>query len=386
VLVDEISRANPQMQSKWLEVIRERRIMGQPLPDLQQVLAAMNPPSYLGAFPLDEALAGRFTVVATVPEVGGMSAEDRRSVVLNRTEQDAPGLTRDFGSAPPASGRSRGGEPGWDLRAELVHTRARMRVLQDNVRERIATYVLAFASVLEREALPLDGRRLGMLHRLLCAAVCLEVDDLDEPDDEVLEPVLRRVVPFGLPFVAVGREFSPTLFRSAHCQGIAAAAGAGVTGLLRLPADPVEAVAVLAAELPDADSEVKAAAITSFLERVADEDLEQKDRARAFYATTCLAGDVVADHDSVSPDDMFRVLEWFRRATEIRYDSEFGFIQGVQAYLGAPRHAAAFAPHKALALRVSVNTLEQDHEHCDAEAIAELAEVVGRIAVDRRRA
>ncbi len=34
ILIDEISRANPTMQNKWLEVIRSRRVMGRQIPRL----------------------------------------------------------------------------------------------------------------------------------------------------------------------------------------------------------------------------------------------------------------------------------------------------------------------------------------------------------------
>ncbi|MDI6642277.1 MAG: MoxR family ATPase, partial [Elusimicrobiota bacterium] len=64
VLIDEISRATPSMQNKWLEIIRSRQLMGKPVPNLKYVFAAMNPPvSYVGSIALDVALAGRFAFI-----------------------------------------------------------------------------------------------------------------------------------------------------------------------------------------------------------------------------------------------------------------------------------------------------------------------------------
>jgi len=67
ILVDEISRANPSMQNKWLEIIRSRRLMGKSIPKLDYIFAAMNPPNYLGAEYLDPALADRFFLIVNVP-------------------------------------------------------------------------------------------------------------------------------------------------------------------------------------------------------------------------------------------------------------------------------------------------------------------------------
>jgi MoxR-like ATPase len=67
ILIDEISRANPSMQNKWLEIIRSRRLMGKSIPNLQYIFSAMNPISYLGANLLDSALADRFFLIVNVP-------------------------------------------------------------------------------------------------------------------------------------------------------------------------------------------------------------------------------------------------------------------------------------------------------------------------------
>jgi MoxR-like ATPase len=67
ILIDEISRANPAMQNKWLEIIRSRRLMGKPIPNLQYIFSAMNPADYLGANLLDGALADRFFLIINIP-------------------------------------------------------------------------------------------------------------------------------------------------------------------------------------------------------------------------------------------------------------------------------------------------------------------------------
>ncbi|MHC5058275.1 MAG: transposase, partial [Planctomycetota bacterium] len=54
-----LNRAQAEMQNKWLEIIRSRRVMGAETA-VKWVWAAMNPKSYSATQTLDEALVGRF--------------------------------------------------------------------------------------------------------------------------------------------------------------------------------------------------------------------------------------------------------------------------------------------------------------------------------------
>ena len=79
VFVDELSRTRPDLQNKLFSIIHERRVQGIPLEKLRYRWAAMNPPpaagddadddgdAYLGAEPLDPALADRFAFLLEVP-------------------------------------------------------------------------------------------------------------------------------------------------------------------------------------------------------------------------------------------------------------------------------------------------------------------------------
>ncbi len=93
ILIDEISRANPQMQNKWLEVIRSRRIMGNNIPDIRFIFAAMNPLGYLGVNPLDEALADRFFLIVNIPE--DFKDNDLRKII-NSEDKVATDLSGDL--------------------------------------------------------------------------------------------------------------------------------------------------------------------------------------------------------------------------------------------------------------------------------------------------
>ncbi len=68
ILIDEISRALPDLQNKWLEIIRNRELMGIKLNNLKYIFAAMNPQGeYLGVMGLDYALIDRFALFVKVP-------------------------------------------------------------------------------------------------------------------------------------------------------------------------------------------------------------------------------------------------------------------------------------------------------------------------------
>ena len=78
VFLDEINRTKPELQNKLFPIIHERRVQGIPLEKLKYRWAAMNPPpgpeedeenpdAYLGAEPLDPALADRFSFLVPVP-------------------------------------------------------------------------------------------------------------------------------------------------------------------------------------------------------------------------------------------------------------------------------------------------------------------------------
>ncbi|MBI3726513.1 AAA family ATPase [bacterium] len=156
VLIDELNRAQPSLQSKWLEVVHARQIMGCPLPQLQQLFAAMNPPSYAGTNPLDEALAGRFIAILRIPELKDMSPEDARSVI--RREREVP-------LAGPAAAA---------FLAAVEGARARLAAILPSVRAGAEEYVVEVVQAFQARDVAIDSRRAGMLRRLIEARLCVE--------------------------------------------------------------------------------------------------------------------------------------------------------------------------------------------------------------------
>ena len=92
VLIDELNRAVPELQSKWLEIIRSRKIMGFET-SVRWIWAAMNPLSYSATQALDDALIGRFSTFVYPPDVLQMDEKSRKQVVIHINGDDAPSLS-----------------------------------------------------------------------------------------------------------------------------------------------------------------------------------------------------------------------------------------------------------------------------------------------------
>ena len=67
VLIDEITRATPENQNMWLEIVSQGTLKGSKLP-CRLLVATCNPSTYVGAFELDQALLDRFAVVCPFPD------------------------------------------------------------------------------------------------------------------------------------------------------------------------------------------------------------------------------------------------------------------------------------------------------------------------------
>jgi MoxR-like ATPase len=223
ILVDEISRADPGMQSKFLEIVFERTLMGEPLTELRYVLAAMNPSSYLGAGPVDEALLGRFDVIVEVPSFSELAEPDQAAAVAAGAGMQ-PDERHNVGTLPEL--------------VELIEVaRALLPEVTARFGEHARSYAVAFARASHAERLPLDGRRVVMLVRTLLAAHALvEAGWAWEGDDEEL---YRSVALASLPYVASEIDFDPVRVLSPHATawGTAGAPGERREGVLEILGD-----------------------------------------------------------------------------------------------------------------------------------------------------
>lgn len=206
--MDELSRAAPSMQSKWLEVIRSRRAMGRPIDGLRHVFAAMNPPGYLGARPLDAALAGRFGFLVRMPTVREMDARQLAAVIRTVSAADAPASRDVWAEARPGRATGQVGDIPAALLALPRDPRARLPGVVAEHGAGLVDYVRTFQALLRAHEVHLDGRRLALMYRALCAGVAVEAARGRPRMDR---PMLDALVPHLLPGVALDQPLEPAV-------------------------------------------------------------------------------------------------------------------------------------------------------------------------------
>ncbi len=161
VFVDEISRTRPDLANKLFPIIHERRVQGVRLERLRYRWAAMNPPAsaeeddspgevYLGAEPLDPALADRFGFLVEVPDWDQLTEREQTAILLDQF--------RGRRAAPVEI-------PALVLAAERAY-----RALKEDPPSRLADYFRTLASVRTAAGqTPFSARRLCTLMRTALA-------------------------------------------------------------------------------------------------------------------------------------------------------------------------------------------------------------------------
>ena len=216
VLIDEINRALPELQAKWLEIIRSRRIMGFPT-DVKWVWSAMNPmnESYNGTQVMDAALIGRFAIFLYPPEALDMEEEDRVRVVEHINGDDAPSL---HVWAPDANSKTVAREctarTGGSIGKLLTDAATHFLALQKHLTT-LGEFLSRLSILVMKETdgkVKLDGRRLGFIYRNLLAVRAVEMARaaaLDETLPTFAESAKQTVlasIPIGINEDGINKE------------------------------------------------------------------------------------------------------------------------------------------------------------------------------------
>jgi len=214
ILIDELNRAIPELQSKWLEIIRSRKIMGFPT-NVKWVWSAMNPMSYSATQALDEALIGRFAFFVYPPDVLQMSEEDRIRVTTHINGDDAPSIAEwTDGHDPCAISKEAVGETGKKMIGMLRLAAGHFNRLRGEL-STLSEFLAKFADLLMRETkgdIALDGRRIGFIYRNLLANRAVELAKSEEFSTEApgfaesARYVVQASIPVGLNDESLKRE------------------------------------------------------------------------------------------------------------------------------------------------------------------------------------
>ena len=239
ILIDEISRATPSMQNKWLEIIRSRRVMGIPMEKIKYIFAAMNPPTYEGAYPLDKALAGRFGFILRMPEVWEMETHEMEKVTTLLTPSDAPGLPR----------RERGELKVSGLEDFIQEGRRRYFQTEEIYGRDLLGILVNLSRVLSGRGkeMALDGRRLGLIYRGLLALFTVKIlkGQVDEVDFMLQTPLALydKGLKHLLPYATQDDEMKSRLGELSLMVAYSRKEGKKRPSLRRL--DPVQALGVI---------------------------------------------------------------------------------------------------------------------------------------------
>lgn len=163
VFIDEINRTKPELQNKLFPIIYDKRIQGQDLEKLKYRWAAMNPPcldededddeennvKYLGAMPLDPALADRFPFIITVPNWETLSEEQQTALLCDQFQ-----------------GRH---EFPVDISKLIEDTKIKYKDVVEQYCDNSAKYISVLMNVIQKSIGYISARRAKMLQQTLLA-------------------------------------------------------------------------------------------------------------------------------------------------------------------------------------------------------------------------
>jgi hypothetical protein len=198
VLFGELNRAKPEIQGKYLQVILERKVMGKPT-KVTWVCADMNPLGYAGTKVLDQAMADRFSLLLTAPNLYDLKEDDQEAAIQNYGDAAMLGLkqwdedlrnkimyTESF--TPQSHARAK--EKFADLKKELVSNGLWYQVYE-TYRKPAAKYLSQITNLLNtkakaaakdskqdvstiQETIP-SGRRMSMMHRSIITRIAIRM-------------------------------------------------------------------------------------------------------------------------------------------------------------------------------------------------------------------
>lgn len=206
ILIDEINRALPELQAKWLEIIRSRKIMGFPT-DVKWVWAAMNPSTdgrYNGTQTMDAALIGRFAIFLYPPEALDMEEEDRIRVVEHINGDDAPSLGEWVSGGCNRTVSTSDTKAAGEHIARILSIAATHFVKLREQFQTLGVFLSRLSMLVMKETdgkVKLDGRRLGFMYRNLLAARAVELARHEVMKDElpVFADSAKRVILASIP-------------------------------------------------------------------------------------------------------------------------------------------------------------------------------------------
>ena len=262
VFIDELNRTKPELQNKLFPIIYDKRVQGTNLTKLKYRWAAMNPPSkdeddedslsYLGAMPLDPALADRFPFIIEVPTWDDLNDKDKKNMLIDNH-----------------LGRH---EFPVDIYELINKTKETYQLLLSNSEESISKYILTLMELLKNSFGYISARRATMLEDtllyLLAASQVLT-------GEESLYKVAYLHIQNTLPNIA-NEAIDKTLLMNICQQALKLAKlGDSVEKDILLIGDPIERLKMLIKSKSTVDTNIVNDVITSSISEIGDSKIRR---------------------------------------------------------------------------------------------------------------
>jgi len=179
VSVEEINRPDATVESKWLDFFAEGTMMGVPT-GVKWRFATMNPLGTVGTRELGEATLGRFSAFVFVPELANMTSGEQKAVLRTIADTNLPAYIH-WKTNPPKNVLEK---VDYNLCGDLIkkimlQAADHFSILIEKT-DALDRFMVRFISGMafltdEKSRIRIDGRRAGLLRRLILAVRAVEL-------------------------------------------------------------------------------------------------------------------------------------------------------------------------------------------------------------------
>lgn len=262
VFIDELNRTKVELQNKIFPIIYEKRVQGIDLNKLKYRWAAMNPPckdddfmedevSYLGANPIDPALADRFSYIIEVPTWDDLCYEDKEKMLYDNHEGSHNFPINIF---------------------ELIQkTKKNYQIILQKERKHIYKYIINLMELLKNSFGYISSRRATILEDTLFY-ILAAIKTLNEYNNEniTFDKVASIHILTTLPFIT-NTQIDKTLLISICNEAInLSKIDTSITKDILLTKDPIEKIKLLIKNKDNINNEEINDIITSSLNKITD--------------------------------------------------------------------------------------------------------------------
>lgn len=317
LFIDEISRCNPQMQNKWFELVRDRKIMGMQT-SANRAFAAMNPDTYAGSNTLDEAFMGRFAFFLPAPKTVEMELADIEAICRIEDSCDAPVLKKDTNFLGIEGIDIEQAQKGvQEIRRIVADATGHYSIVQEEYEKDIVHYLALWGKTLYQEGIEVDGRRLSTVRRNIIAALAVKKSMQDTmPEGEDLSALLLEIIQVSLPEIITGDIDTTKIYVAHKTAAETIESGSRFLFKLNTMSDPVEIAKTLKEEIDKVPLDWQTRLVERIVEKVEkgfQSAQNEKEIIRAISTVLVITRPVLNDEIKITAENKLRLLESYKK-------------------------------------------------------------------------